>query len=100
MSGHIIRILPATQSVNQVLGGKSLRVLSRGLRIMRSSTALTRLMSAGAVAMVTGAMPLPFTGEARAQAVWIGGTDSDYHTASNWNPASVPNSTAINLLRL
>ena len=48
--------------------------------------------------MVTGVMPLPFTGEARAQAIWFGGTDSDYHTASNWSPAAVPNSTITELL--
>ncbi len=48
--------------------------------------------------MAAGVVPLPFADEARAQAVWLGGTDSDYHTASNWSPAAVPNSTITELL--
>lgn len=56
-------------------------------------------MPAGAIAVAAGVMPLSFTDEATAQtATWIGGTSSDYHTDSNWSPAAVPNSTAIDLL--
>lgn len=69
---------------------------------MRSDTALpgtlARLLPVGAIAMAAGVVPLPFADEARAQAVWLGGTDSDYHTASNWSPAAVPNSTITELL--
>lgn len=62
---------------------------------MQSGTALARLMPAGAIAVAAVVGPLPFADEARAQtAEWIGGTSSDYHDATNWNPAAVPDSNS------
>lgn len=66
---------------------------------MWSRTVLTRLSPTTAIGVVISVMWLPFADEAKAQtATWIGGTSSDYHTDSNWSPAAVPNSTAIDLL--
>lgn len=56
-------------------------------------------MPAGALAVAAGVVSLPFINEATAQtATWIGGTSSDYYTASNWNPAAVPNALDVTII--
>ena len=71
----------------------------RLLAIFNSRLGLSTALTICLYPFLTAVAWLPFADGARAQtATWIGGTSSDYHTASNWNPAAVPNSTATDLL--
>ncbi len=71
----------------------------RLLAIFNSRLGLSTALTICLYPFLTAVAWLPFADGARAQtATWIGGTSSDYHTASNWSPAAVPNSTATDLL--